>query len=344
MVLYSRQRSGSSFVGGLFSHNPAVYYTFEPMNFVCSSKVQGDINNPTVVSSRLEEISRCNFRETLTRTRKKDYWRTVSFCAKFTSNSILHRMCTMTSISGWENTCKMFNFSLSKDIVIPSLDVMLPLIDKGSKVLHLVRDPRAVVNSRIKMENPQNISSSKKVDRYHREIHKIAKHCKETQHDLDTVLDKKVNRLHPLMAYHLLRYEDIALSPKKYARDIYRFSGFPYHISIDLWINESTNLADDNPDIRRTFGLKRNSRKPVSAWTRTLPLEFIHLIESVCVDMMTSLGYTRIPRDHMASSIQHLRLDQLLGEVHKDYVMLNQLETGYHAGTRPDIKMNFTIT
>ena len=324
MVLYTRQRSGSSFVGGLFSHNPHVYYTFEPMNFVRSSKVPGDITNPAVVSKRLEEISHCNFRETLTRTRKKPYWRVISFCAKYPSSSILHTICARTSVSGWENACKMFNYSLTKDIVIPSLRVMQPLIDKGVKVLHLVRDPRAVVNSRMRIENPPKMTAAQKKKRYTLELQKITKHCEEAQNDLDLILENKANRTHPLMSYYLLRYEDIALEPEKYARKIYNFSGFPYHVNVDTWLNESTKLPDHSPDAKRPFGIKRNSTKPVSAWAKSLPPDIIYLIEDVCKDMMTSLGYKNIPREQQP--LNKITTNQVVGRVHQKYSMLMKNE------------------
>lgn len=314
LLLYTRQRSGSSFVGGLFSHNPLIYYTFEPMNFVRSSKIITDISNPDVVSKRLHEISQCNFRDTLKRSNKKPYWRIVSFCSKFKANMTMQGPCKRSAVSDWENACKSFKYSVSKDIVINSLSALKYFMLEGNKLLHLVRDPRAIVNSRVRITGSKSITSLA----YSREIMKISKHCQETSADLDLMTNMlKTNRA---IRYRLFRYEDIALDPRGMVRDIYDFSQFPLHEHVDTWINKSTQAPETNPETKKTYGIQRNSTKPVYSWTEVLPKDVIVKVQQHCRNMMKILGYKILPNGIINKDV-HIK-DQILRNVSSAYILL----------------------
>ena len=86
LLIYTRFRSGSSFVGSLFSHHPDVYYVFESMKFVEFSRERNDLYTPEVVNRRIQEVLSCTLKPMLSKTYsitgKKYWWYKVRMWAK----------------------------------------------------------------------------------------------------------------------------------------------------------------------------------------------------------------------------------------------------------------------
>ena len=61
LLIYTRFRSGSSFTGSLFSHHPKVYYLFETIRYVQFSRNETDLENPEMLSKRMQDVFDCRF-------------------------------------------------------------------------------------------------------------------------------------------------------------------------------------------------------------------------------------------------------------------------------------------
>ena len=137
LIIYTRFRSGSSFVGSIFAHNPLVYYMFEPMKFVEFSN-RSDSSKEKIFSKSIDETLSCKFRSVFESSQASN-WYERAFCAQ-----PFYKCGNLTSL---QNICKQRNFVVQKDICIPSLKILDDKAANSPTVLHLVRDPRGMVDS-----------------------------------------------------------------------------------------------------------------------------------------------------------------------------------------------------
>ena len=76
-------------------------------------------------------------------------WMSRAFCTQ-----PQYRACAAPNITALEQMCKSRGYVVSKDIVVSSLQMMSKFSRAdGPSVLHLVRDPRAILSSRIRIKD-----------------------------------------------------------------------------------------------------------------------------------------------------------------------------------------------
>ena len=137
------------------------------------------------------------------------------------------------------------------------------------KIIHLVREPRAVYYYRMLVSDtrPRNVSMS----------------CPRLLRNLKFWLETPEwlrNR------YLLVRYEDLAQTPVRIASQIYTFLGISLPRSVRGWLEQNTNH-----DAGFAFSHTRDSRNTAIKWRRKLTLDQVLYVQSQCRSVMTSLGY-----------------------------------------------------
>ena len=93
----------------------------------------------------------------------------------------------------------------------------------------------------------------------------------------------------------IVRYEDIALDPIKFAEKMYQKFGIEMIDEIRSWIQQNTHDESRKIDI---YSTKRDSSKIANDWrngrsSRHLNYEFVQDVQKVCSDMMSTFGYIR---------------------------------------------------
>lgn len=154
IVLMGRMRTGSTLIGEIFNQNPSIGFLFEPLHGVCDWSKKGTIHKShftTAASSLLRKISSCEF--------------PPNFISSIMAwpvgggfrSSMIQPACAMTSSckhatsNMLRHQCRKFKKYRGIKTIRADLNLLLKLIEEDTvdvKILHLIRDPRGVANSR----------------------------------------------------------------------------------------------------------------------------------------------------------------------------------------------------
>ncbi|XP_032830999.1 carbohydrate sulfotransferase 2-like [Petromyzon marinus] len=174
-------RSGSSFVGELFNQHPGVFYLFEPLWHVWQALYPGDARVLQGASrDMLNSLFRCDLQvfnlygngQNMT---SRDIFRSPlnrALCSPplcpalarprggaapaLVDERACSRLCPPRPLADVEARCRRLPLVVIKGVRIFDLELLAPLLQDPSlnlKVIHLVRDPRAVASSRLKSKH-----------------------------------------------------------------------------------------------------------------------------------------------------------------------------------------------
>ena len=89
--------------------------------------------------------------------------------------------------------------------------------------------------------------------------------------------------------FKVIRFEDLAIDTSNVAREIYKFVGLDWSVSVDKWINDHRRRkGEKNP-----YSLFKNASTAISKWKREAPEELIKGVEDVCGGLMNIMGYKK---------------------------------------------------
>ncbi|XP_056384121.1 carbohydrate sulfotransferase 4 [Hyla sarda] len=320
ILIISTWRSGSSFTGQIFSQHPDVFYLMEPAWHVWASLPN---NNVKVLQMAVRDLIRsiflCDmsvFDAYMPQERVKTtlfQWETsralcsLPACNLFKRNDIIsqtdcRKLCRGYPFDTIENSCKTYSHIIMKEVRIFDLKSIYPLFKDPSlnlKVLHLVRDPRAVFQSREKTSQelsydndiivkslPKSKFSNERKDIPYKLIETI---CKS---QVDIYLSVNNGRHSALNSrYMMVRYEDIVRDPIEKARQMYEFGKLNFTPKLKNWIHNLTHGKGQG----NSFVI--NSRDAVNvskAWRKSLQFESVQKIQDLCAEAMEVFGYKRL--------------------------------------------------
>ncbi|CAI9583797.1 unnamed protein product [Staurois parvus] len=239
-------------------------------------------------------------------------------CYYFSRNDIIPQLsckvfCAKYPFETIQKACKKtYNHIVIKEVRFFDLKVLYPLLQDPSlnlKILHLVRDPRAVYQSRMKvssmLSHDTNIilrgTKGNKSDFSFRAMEKV---CKSQAQIFETAMFGIPSKLHK--RYMLLRYEDIVQDPLGKAKQVYEFAKLPFTPKLKDWIHNMTRGKGRG----QTFVISsRDALNTSRAWRTVLPFESIHKVQSICSEAMALFGY-KILRN--AKQQKDLSVDSML--------------------------------
>ncbi|CAH1776685.1 unnamed protein product [Owenia fusiformis] len=144
-------------------------------------------------------------------------------------------------------------------------------------VVHLVRDPRAMLKSRqFGRKTSQLITEADAL-------------CKRMYKDV--LIQIQIKKYFP-DSIHRLRYEDLAEHPQKIIKNIYRHLQMDYTKNIDSFIAHSTTNKYTK---ERQFGTqRRDSNATAYAWKKTIEYDLVKSVDTACHSLYKELGYLPI--------------------------------------------------
>ena len=160
--------------------------------------------------------------------------------------------------------------------LLSSLD---PDVRKSVKILYLVRDPRAVMNSR-------------------RKVSWCRKRCKDPR-DLCTALLQdhraflKFKSRMPTV-FHMIRYEDLAASPHIMAKMLFQNLDLDFDDNVTRFILKHTQLEKGSKAGRGAHSISRDSLSRITAWVRESKRSDVQKVESACHAVMHHLHYDKM--------------------------------------------------
>uniref|UniRef100_A0A8C6UV66 Sulfotransferase n=1 Tax=Neogobius melanostomus TaxID=47308 RepID=A0A8C6UV66_9GOBI len=309
-------RSGSSFFGELFNQNPEVFFLYEPMWHIWQKLYPGDaVSLQGAARDMLSSLYRCDlsvfqlynspggrilppwdFSEP-----PSIKWCAPTLCALPTGKRCLRLL---------EEECLKYNTIVIKGVRILDINVLAPLMEDPSldlKVIHLVRDPRAVANSRIKSRHGlirENLQVVRSRDPKLRRIPFVDPGHKDFTERLKPPSWLKGK-------YMVARYEDLVENPVKVLRNIYRFANLSSNHDIELF---ALNMTSGSSSSSKPFIVSsRNATQAASAWRTVLSIQQIKQVEDYCHHAMSVLGYERVrtageAKDLSKSLLAHSKL------------------------------------
>ncbi|TRY58509.1 hypothetical protein DNTS_004923 [Danionella cerebrum] len=330
-------RSGSSFFGELFNQHPDVFFLYEPMWHIWQKLYPGDaVSLQGAARDMLSSLYRCDLSvfQLYNSPGSKNFTSLGLFgatlnkvicsfplCSAYRREVVgmvddkVCKKCPPQSLGLLEEECHKYNTVVIKGVRILDVNVLAPLMEDPSldlKVIHLVRDPRAVANSRIKSrhglirENLQVVRSrDPKLRRIHfvDPGHKLSKKDGADYHSvgaMEVICDRTYRSLRTALSpphwlkgkYMVVRYEDLVENPVKALRSVYEFANISANIDIESF---ALNMTNGSSSSSKPFIVSaRNATQAASAWRSVLSIQQIKQVEEYCQQSMAVLGYQHV--------------------------------------------------
>ncbi|XP_072044460.1 carbohydrate sulfotransferase 1-like [Amphiura filiformis] len=299
VIIVSQKRSGSSFVGELFNQSLDFTYFFEPLSSLTTRMVKRwttgkfDDHAKQILNGTLHG----NFTNMPIGWWSEDIPRHTcwgmtlsqipSLCGANvldSQNSILVDLKDNMAVLGASTrsrkgvaikAIRIQNIKLLEDFVTdPSLNV---------KIIHLVRDPRGVMQSRTKLAEVNADLRRRKGPR----ADEITDLCQHMERNL-----QYLNKDWLKGRYKIIRYEDIAEQPLKVASEIYKFVGLKLPMRVKTWLH--AHCHTERTSDGHAFSHSRNSKETAHAWRKNIGYYKMIHIQTRCRKAMDMLGYAPI--------------------------------------------------
>ena len=307
VIVLTHMSSGSTFTGNLFNLHPDVFYLYEPLHNLRRA-VYGNEWNPLNeatndaykldLSALFRDVFDCGFREDATlkraippfvrRSKRLTYWRYLS--PEFTKEAVSNA-CKAKTLT----VAKVMQTRLPRDIGIQELQRVCN--ENPAKfdclIIHLVRDPRAMVSSLLDRKfftkGPERkLFTSRPLTTEGWEL--VKQHaelmCSQVWNNINYARENWLNWFRG--RYKLIRYEDIVGNVTNTADELYNFVGLSMVDSIHQWIVKGEMPEGTGGS---TFKVSENDVKRTGHWRFDRDSSLVSLFEEACAPLMKLTGY-----------------------------------------------------
>ncbi|RXM33792.1 Carbohydrate sulfotransferase 3 [Acipenser ruthenus] len=322
ILLMATTRTGSSFVGEFFNQQGSnMFYLFEPLWHVermvtFEARGANAVAASIIYRDTLQQLFLCDlhvlehfisplpehhitpslFRRGSSRSLCEDPVCTPFVKKTFEKYHCKNRRCGPLNLTLAAESCLSKQHRAIKTVRVRQLESLRPLLEDSRlqmKIIQLVRDPRAILASRMvafssKYENWKKWAVNGEVPIEDEEVQKLKGNCENIR------LSAEVGLRQPswLKArYMLVRYEDIARYPMQKAAEMYRFSGIPFTRQVKEWILKNTQGSKESGGV---YSTKKNSSEQFEKWRFSMPYQLAQVVQKVCGPAMELFGYKLI--------------------------------------------------
>ncbi|CAN0174512.1 carbohydrate sulfotransferase 4-like [Lampetra fluviatilis] len=287
-LILSSWRSGSSFLGQLFNQHPGVFYLMEPMKHIwtkLSQSRESALRGAT--RDLLRSLSACDetaFQFYIDNPRRLNslfmFHTSAALCtvpacpaeaaaAANTSAGIpCWQSCGSAPFEGIGRACEQRRHMVIKSVRFFDISSLRPLVADPAvrlKIIHLVRDPRAVLSSRRKLNgyslagDDQMVLGRAKVDQQSDAVEVMNMICRGMDDIGAGVAEEDAassvggrrggeggsDVLRD--AYMAVRYEDLVSRPEETTRDMFRFADIELPAAVLSWVRDMTQGQREGP-------------------------------------------------------------------------------------------------
>ncbi|XP_003408933.1 carbohydrate sulfotransferase 3 [Loxodonta africana] len=318
VLLMATTRTGSSFVGEFFNQQGNIFYLFEPLwhvertvsfepgganaagsalvyrdvlkqLFLCDLYVLEHFINPLPE----DHLTQFMFRRSSSRSLCEDPVCTPLVKKVFEKYHCKNRRCGPLNVTLAAEACRRKEHMALKAVRIRQLEFLQPLAEDPRldlRVIQLVRDPRAVLASRMvafagKYETWKKWLAEGQDQLREEEVQRLRGNCESIR------LSAELGLRQPTWLqgrYMLVRYEDVARQPLQKAREMYRFAGIALTPQVEDWIQKNTQAAQDSSGI---YSTQKNSSEQFEKWRFSMPFKLAQVVQAACGPAMRLFGY-----------------------------------------------------
>ena len=295
IIVLTTMRSGSSFIGRILHEHPDICYLFEPIQII---KHHNNIpHNNDRLNSFFQKLFSCAFTDALRDANvlpSHNPYLTYRPCSTFLRyvNERDNSKCRVTDIERTEVICREAGYIVMKVIrVFPSqLALIKKYLKEEVQIIHLNRDPRGVISSRIVVDKGKEQLSTYIHRNFDMLIKNASNHCTRIR---DTIIRLSLwTAVEPSLSkfYHLIRYEDFAYHPQAMTKYLFLNIGLKQHRNVVEWLRTATISSESETNL---YDTTRNSTATAEAWRNKLPFHFVRAMQKLpdCQFVMRRLGY-----------------------------------------------------
>ena len=156
ILIVTRSRSGSSFLGDLLSRYPGTFYTYEPLSILDNSVPYANFHKISLNRKQkidlIKNVFKCTpSKEYIRFTKSWNYGFDKNFRFKTACENVLERKEACFHPQVYNTACSLFPIRLVKTIRLPFEDaesfLLDPEIGQTLKIIYLFRDPRGRIQS-----------------------------------------------------------------------------------------------------------------------------------------------------------------------------------------------------
>lgn len=318
VLLLSSWRSGSSFLGQAFSQHPSVFYLMEPAWHVWTALQRpGARVLRMAVRDLLRGVFHCDL-SALDAYLPDDHnvsslfmWShsralcSVPACPltpreQFSNQSRCLQSCDARGLQGAQQACSTYSHVVLKEVRFFELESLYPLLqDPGLdlRIVHLVRDPRAVMRSREESAKAFERDNAIVLEqRAARPADAQFQVMQEICRSHVRINERAMRKPPPFLRgrYKMVRYEDVARDPLKEISAIYAFAGLEMTPRLEDWIYSVTHGKGKGTKQEAFKITSRNAADVSQAWRSTLPHSKVRRVQELCKGAMSLLGYRTV--------------------------------------------------
>ncbi|XP_043937413.1 carbohydrate sulfotransferase 5-like [Protopterus annectens] len=330
ILIISSWRSGSSLLGQLFNVNPNVFYLMEPGWHIWRHFQYSSANSlQMAVRDLLRSLFLCDITAFNSYIPSEDrnnlhlfgWGLSRALCSRpacnafsrtyITSEDICTKACGTYPLNKIEEVCQTYSHIVLKEVRLCSLEPLYSLLNDPSlnlKIIHLVRDPRAVLNSRNKQTNAlkvdsnilyRNILKKEYFKFFHsgdREYKLMEEICKYQVSMYKTATQEANSFIKD--RYKMVRFEDLTKNPLEVLKDLYKFSNLTLSSELQTWVYSITHGNGDGGKNGSFQVSSRDAAYVSEAWKTSLSTVSIRTIERVCAEALRIFGYDHFTSDN----------------------------------------------
>ena len=302
VIIHSKYRSGSTYASEFFKRNQHFYYVYEPLYFIPILKT---LTNYVDI---LRYSLTCNFHK----------------LAQFADPKRLawlhHQMicqigqtpgCPHVSPNQAIRVCQSRKYVAVKLIRLTSLEQVVPLMQEGYKTVYVLRDPRAVMHSRVtfkKLDDEEFISQ-------------VKEYCMSAIIDLlymRQMMQQNTSSVSQC-SYIFQRYEDLVMAPQTSMDRFYKILGIEPDSAVKRWTRTTEKLLRNisGSSIRPKWPFVENAYStfrtdPVltsQKWRMYMSFDRVQIVQQSCRALMKVLGYKMADSHRQVRDLQQTLVD-----------------------------------
>ncbi|XP_062245029.1 carbohydrate sulfotransferase 6 [Platichthys flesus] len=318
VLLLSSWRSGSSFLGQVFSQHPSVFYLMEPSWHVWSKLQQSGARTLRMaVRDLFHSVFQCDFSvmeaylpEQCNVSSLFMWSHSRALCSppacpltkrnEFSNQTQCFQTCGARGLQGAQDACGSYSHVVLKEVRFFELESLYPLLQDPNldlRIIHLVRDPRAVVRSREAssaafVRDNAIVLEQKNIPAAEVQYQVLQEICRSHVR----INERATLKPPPFLKgrYKMVRYEDVARNPLEEIQALYDFTGLDMTEQLEEWIYRVTH---GKRKVSKEDAFKITSRNAADisqAWRTVLPYSKVKRVQEVCKGAMSLLGYRTV--------------------------------------------------